>query len=228
MFAEFGVLNYLTYLVGAIFIILVPGPNTFFVLKTGIAHGVKKGYLAAAGVFIGDAVLMFLAFAGVATLIKTTPVLFNVVRYLGAIYLLWLGGKMLYAVLTQRDGQSDASAEPASAILKRSLTLSLTNPKAILFYVSFFVQFIDVNAKTPGVAFFILALAVIACNTASTVSLPALREKFAFPVVGVVPAIKPAASAFAVSSPRRAKSADRIEGAIKYCFIRISLKFIWS
>ena len=63
-----------------------------------------------------------------ATLIKTTPVLFNVVRYLGAIYLLWLGGKMLYAVLTQRDGQSDASAEPASAILKRSLTLSLTNP----------------------------------------------------------------------------------------------------
>lgn len=119
-------------------------------LKTGIAHGVKKGYLAAAGVFIGDAVLMFLAFAGVATLIKTTPVLFNVVRYLGAIYLLWLGGKMLYAVLTQRDGQSDASAEPASAILKRSLTLSLTNPKAILFYVSFFVQFIDVNAKTPA------------------------------------------------------------------------------
>lgn len=158
MFAEFGVLNYLTYLVGAVFIILVPGPNTFFVLKTGIAHGVKKGYLAAAGVFIGDAVLMFLAFAGVATLIKTTPVLFNVVRYLGAIYLLWLGGKMLYAVLTQRDGQSDASADPASAILKRSLTLSLTNPKAILFYVSFFVQFIDVNAKTPGVAFFILAL----------------------------------------------------------------------
>lgn len=68
MFAEFGVLNYLTYLVGAVFIILVPGPNTFFVLKTGIAHGVKKGYLAA-GVFIGDTVLMFLAFAGVATLI---------------------------------------------------------------------------------------------------------------------------------------------------------------
>lgn len=98
MFAEFGVLNYLTYLVGAIFIILVPGPNTFFVLKTGIAHGVKKGYLAAAGVFIGDAVLMFLAFAGVATLIKTT----RSVQYRalpGAIYLLWMGAKMLYAVL---------------------------------------------------------------------------------------------------------------------------------
>ena len=101
---------------------------------------------------------MFLAFAGVATLIKTTPVLFNIVRYLGAIYLLWMGGKMLYAVLTQRDGHSSSDSEPGSGILKRSLTLSLTNPKAILFYVSFFVQFIDVNAKTPGLAFFILAL----------------------------------------------------------------------
>jgi threonine/homoserine/homoserine lactone efflux protein len=54
------------------------------VLKTGIGHGVKKGYLAATGVFIGDAVLMFLAWAGVAALIQTTPVLFNIVRYLGA------------------------------------------------------------------------------------------------------------------------------------------------
>ncbi|EHM47594.1 MAG: leucine efflux protein LeuE [Yokenella regensburgei] len=158
MFAEFGVLNYWTYLIGAIFIILVPGPNTLFVLKTGIAHGVKKGYLAALGVFVGDAVLMFLAYAGVATLIKTTPVLFNIVRYLGAMYLLWLGGKMLYATLTQRGKQQEEGAEPGSAILKRALVLSLTNPKAILFYVSFFVQFIDVNAASAGTAFFILAV----------------------------------------------------------------------
>lgn len=73
MFAEFGVLNFWTYVVGAFFIVLVPGPNTLFVLKTGIGHGVKKGYLAALGVFIGDAVLMFLAWAGVAALIQTTP-----------------------------------------------------------------------------------------------------------------------------------------------------------
>ncbi|WHP33332.1 leucine efflux protein LeuE [Trabulsiella odontotermitis] len=158
MFAEFGVLSYWTYLIGAIFIILVPGPNTFFVLKTGVAHGIRKGYLAALGVFIGDAVLMFLAYAGVATLIKTTPVLFNIVRYLGAMYLLWLGGKMLYATLTQRDKHMSDGTEPGSAILKRALVLSLTNPKAILFYVSFFVQFIDVNAASPGIAFFILAL----------------------------------------------------------------------
>lgn len=59
MFAEFGVLNYWTYLVGAIFIVLVPGPNTLFVLKNSVGSGIKGGYLAACGVFIGDAILMF-------------------------------------------------------------------------------------------------------------------------------------------------------------------------
>ncbi|MDF7681055.1 leucine efflux protein LeuE [Enterobacteriaceae bacterium ESL0689] len=158
MFAEYGVLNYLTYLPGAIFIVLVPGPNTFFVLRTGIAYGIKRGYLAAMGVFIGDAVLMLLTFAGVATLIKTTPLLFNIIRYLGAIYLLWLGVKILYSVVACQKDEADSGAETERTILKRALTLSLTNPKAILFYVSFFVQFIDVHSATPGVAFFILAL----------------------------------------------------------------------
>ncbi len=47
MFAEYGVLNYWTYLVGAIFIVLVPGPNTLFVLKNSVSSGMKGGYLAA-------------------------------------------------------------------------------------------------------------------------------------------------------------------------------------
>jgi len=158
MFADLGVLNFWTYVVGAIFIVLVPGPNTLFVLKTGIGHGVKKGYLAASGVFIGDAVLMFLAWAGVAALIQTTPVLFNIVRYLGAFYLLWLGGKMLWSVARHSQQGESGGMEPAKTIMKRSLVLSMTNPKAILFYVSFFVQFIDVNAQNTGVAFMILAV----------------------------------------------------------------------
>ena len=59
MFAEYGVLNYWTYLVGAIFIVLVPGPNTLFVLKNSVSSGMKGGYLAACGVFIGDAVTSY-------------------------------------------------------------------------------------------------------------------------------------------------------------------------
>lgn len=101
---------------------------------------------------------MFLAYAGVATLIKTTPVLFNIVRYLGAFYLLYLGAKILYATLTSKGRAAAETVVPFGAIFKRALILSLTNPKAILFYVSFFVQFIDVNAPHTGASFFILAI----------------------------------------------------------------------
>lgn len=97
----------------------------------------KGGYLAACGVFIGDAVLMFLAWAGVATLIKTTPILFNIVRYLGAFYLLYLGSKILYATLKGKNSETKSDEPQYGAIFKRALILSLTNPKAILFYVSF-------------------------------------------------------------------------------------------
>lgn len=157
MFAEYGVVSYWSYFIGAIFIILVPGPNTFFVLKSSIAGGLKNGYVAASAVFIGDAVLMFLAWAGVAALIKTTPVLFNIVRYLGAFYLLWLGIKMLYSTFVASHKSAGEQDVQRGDVFKRALILSLTNPKAILFYVSFFVQFIDVNYANPGMSFFILA-----------------------------------------------------------------------
>ena len=122
MFAEYGVLNYWTYLVGAIFIVLVPGPNTLFVLKNSVSSGMKGGYLAACGVFIGDAVLMFLAWAGVATLIKTTPILFNIVRYLGAFYLLYLGSKILYATLKGKNSEAK-SDEPQYVLTPKSWTV---------------------------------------------------------------------------------------------------------
>lgn len=158
MFAEYGVLNYWTYLVGAIFIVLVPGPNTLFVLKNSVGRGVKGGYLAACGVFIGDAILMFLAYAGVATLIKTTPVLFNIVRYLGAFYLLYLGAKILYATLTSKGRAATETVVPFGAIFKRALILSLTNPKAILFLCFLFLcNLLMLLRRILACHFFILA-----------------------------------------------------------------------
>jgi leucine efflux protein len=64
---------------------------------------------------------------------------------------------MLWSVVNRQKNAHESGPEPASMIMKRSLVLSLTNPKAILFYVSFFVQFIDVNAQSTGTSFLILA-----------------------------------------------------------------------
>ncbi|MEQ4923528.1 leucine efflux protein LeuE [Proteus hauseri] len=154
---QFGVLNIWTYLAGMFFIIIVPGPNSLYVLKTSASRGVAAGYRAALGVFIGDAILIFLAFIGVASVIKASPLLFTIVRFLGAFYLLYLGIKIIYVNFFSREKNSAEAMSLQEHVFRKALTLSLTNPKAILFYISFFVQFIDFNYAHTGLSYLILA-----------------------------------------------------------------------
>ncbi|QAV24508.1 leucine efflux protein LeuE [Proteus hauseri] len=154
---QFGVLNIWTYLAGMFFIIIVPGPNSLYVLKTSASRGVTAGYRAAFGVFIGDAILIFLAFIGVASVIQASPLLFTIVRFLGAFYLLYLGVKIIYANFFSQKKNSVEAINLQEHVFRKALTLSLTNPKAILFYISFFVQFIDFNYAHTGLSYLILA-----------------------------------------------------------------------
>ncbi len=157
MFESLGVVNVWTYLVGLFFIIIAPGPNSIYVLRTGASRGVGPGYKAALGVFVGDAILIFFAYLGIASLIRTTPLLFTLVRYLGAIYLLYIGVKILHAnFIANQEGRASA-VNPGERCFTKALTLSLTNPKAILFYVSFFVQFIDFSYAHTWLSYLVLA-----------------------------------------------------------------------
>ncbi|HGN0868685.1 TPA: leucine efflux protein LeuE [Providencia alcalifaciens] len=161
MFENLGVLNFWTYLAGLVLIIIVPGPNSLYVLKSSTSRGTNAGYRAAIGVFTGDAILIFLSFIGVASVIKASPTLFTIVRYLGAAYLLYLGCKILYATFWQKKSLS-AGVEQIEVrkenYFTRALVLSLTNPKAILFYISFFIQFIDFNYSHAWVPYMVLAV----------------------------------------------------------------------
>ncbi|MEV4461232.1 leucine efflux protein LeuE [Microbispora sp. NPDC049633] len=173
----FGITNIWTYVVGSFLIILLPGPNSLFVLSTAAQRGVRQGYRAAAGVFAGDSVLMILSAAGVASLLKSTPVLFSIVKYSGAVYLAWIGFGMLRGAwrslrasragaagqVTEASEATEAveAAVPAAADpFRKAFTISLLNPKAILFFVAFFVQFVDPSYGAPALSFLILALIV--------------------------------------------------------------------
>jgi leucine efflux protein len=165
MLSELGVVNLWTYVIGAIFIILVPGPNTIFVLTTSVRKGIKNGYQAAFGVFLGDAILMFCAFIGVASLIQASPMLFTVIKYAGASYLFYLGTKILYANFVKKESLNQEEIKlTKESSFKKAVLLSVTNPKAILFFVSFFVQFVDPSYANPAVPFLILAGILELCS----------------------------------------------------------------
>jgi leucine efflux protein len=157
-----GITNPWTFLVGTVAIVLLPGPNTLFVLSVAGRCGVRAGYRAAAGVWIGDSVLMTLSAAGAASLLHAYPALFLVVKWAGAGYLAYVGLRQVISSW-RRSASSSPSSSPAvagAAVFRRSIVVSLLNPKAILFFVSFFVQFVDPSYGYPAVSFLILGLIV--------------------------------------------------------------------
>jgi leucine efflux protein len=154
-----GVTDIWTYVLGTAAIILLPGPNSIVVLTTAARHGVKAGYRAAAGVFIGDWVLMGAAALGVASLLRAYPPVFTVIKYAGAAYLAYVGITMaISAFRRRRSAPSPAPVEgPVRRPFRRALVISLLNPKAILFVISFFIQFLDPTYPHPALSFLLLA-----------------------------------------------------------------------
>ncbi|MBO4163806.1 leucine efflux protein LeuE [Micromonospora antibiotica] len=162
-----GITDIWTYVLGTVAIVLLPGPNSLFVLSTAAKRGVAVGYRAAGGVFLGDAVLMFLSAAGVASLLKAYPPLFLVIKYAGAAYLGYVGLTMLRAAWQRWRARHDPAAprlidaaEPAAlrSPFRKALVISLLNPKAILFFISFFIQFVDPGYAWPALSFLLLGL----------------------------------------------------------------------
>ncbi|MEW1779118.1 leucine efflux protein LeuE [Streptomyces sp. NPDC086777] len=160
----FGVIDLPTYLAGLVLIVLLPGPNSLYVLSVAARQGIRAGYTAAAGVWCGDTVLMTLSAAGVASLLKANAVLFGIVKYAGAGYLTWLAIGMLraaWAMWRSRKQQAVEQTAPAAVPAherpyRRALVISLFNPKAILFFIAFFVQFVDPAYAYPAISFVVL------------------------------------------------------------------------
>ncbi|MFF0194843.1 leucine efflux protein LeuE [Streptomyces anulatus] len=169
-----GVTDLPTYLAGLALIVLLPGPNSLYVLSVAARRGVRTGYTAAAGVWTGDTVLMTLSALGAASLLQTTPLLFAIVKYAGAAYLTWMAIGMLRAAVSlwrerhrrtaelvetvETAGAAEASGAtgPMERPYRRALVVSLINPKAILFLISFFVQFVDPGYAYPALSFLLL------------------------------------------------------------------------
>ncbi|MFG2903955.1 leucine efflux protein LeuE [Kitasatospora sp. NPDC048286] len=158
-----GVNDLATYVLGALVIILLPGPNSLYVLSVAARKGIRTGYRAAAGVFLGDLTLISLTSLGAASLLKANPAVFAVVKFGGAAYLLWIGYGMLRAARqlwrerrAEADPTGEAAPESTENPFRRALVISLLNPKAIIFLLSFFTQFVDPSYGRPALSFALL------------------------------------------------------------------------
>ncbi|TDQ56489.1 leucine efflux protein [Mesocricetibacter intestinalis] len=158
-----GITDPITYLIGVITIILLPGANTMFSLTVAGRYGIAEGYKAAAGILLGNSVLMAISALGGASLLMAIPHLFELLQMLGCGYLTYIGVKMLYAGLGRwhnNGGRVKAVPTPVKSvrhIFRQAFLLSLLNPQTIFFFLSFFVQFVDRHYSQPILSFFLLA-----------------------------------------------------------------------
>lgn len=151
-----GVTDYPAFVVAFIIFLLIPGPGNLVLITSTTKGGIRGGFAAALGVILGDQVLSWMALAGLAAVLATSPVAFEAVQWLGALYLFWLGAKMLLA----KPGAAPVLNIKPYHYLRQALVITLLNPKAIVFYMAFFPLFVDPVQNRGLVTFAFLAATI--------------------------------------------------------------------
>ena len=130
------------FLLAGLALFLSPGPNMAFVLSHGVAHGPRGGFAAALGISSADLVHTLFAATGVTALVAAWPPSFELLRYAGAVYLLWLA---VQALRSSGGLPAGARVQPSAfaRIVRMAFLNNLVNPKALLFFMVFLPQFVD-------------------------------------------------------------------------------------
>ncbi len=142
----FDIQNYASFIAAIVVFQLAPGPGTVVILTATARDGPGAGFGAVAGTLLGDLLFMIGAVLGLAAVIHANPNVFVALQWFGAGYLVWLGVQML------RAPSASAGAPPQPGKGKwfyclQAFTICLTNPKAVLFFFSFFPLFMRVDAS---------------------------------------------------------------------------------
>jgi homoserine/homoserine lactone efflux protein len=132
---------YLAYVLACAVITLIPGPTVTVIIANSLAHGTRAGLLNVAGTQLGLALMMGILVVGLSSVIAAMGWLFDWVRIAGAIYLAWIGWKLLRA--PDALGEAKNVAVPRGGFVLQGLLVLMSNPKALLWFGAFIPQFVD-------------------------------------------------------------------------------------
>jgi len=156
-------LNIALILIAGLVVMASPGPATLAIAGTSMSSGRLYGLATALGIITGSITWSIIAALGLGAVMMSNVWMFDVLRYLGAGYLLFLALKSARSALTV--SKSNVLAQPETSFIKaysKGLLLHLTNPKAILFYGSLYAIGIPAGVKIGGIALVIFALGFLA------------------------------------------------------------------
>lgn len=154
----YGIINYEVFLLTGILLNLIPGADTMYVMGRSISQGRNAGIYSVYGIISGSLIHTLLVAFGLSIILTKSLLLFNIIKIVGVIYLVYLGIKMLLDKSNVNfSAASESNKQNISKIFTQGLLTSLTNPKVSLFFIAFLPQFIDKKASGP-IPFIILGL----------------------------------------------------------------------
>ncbi|MEK8025457.1 LysE family translocator [Pseudaquabacterium rugosum] len=171
----YGIHDYPGFVLAVIVFLAIPGPGNLALITSTGQGGVRGGLAAAGGVIAGDQLLMWTAVAGLAAVLSASPRLFHLLQWGGAVYLAWLGLKMLRA----RPGAAPTLQMRPGHWFRQSMTITLLNPKAVMFYMAFFPLFVDPATHRGLPTFALMAVTIATLTLAYCAIVIALTRHFA-------------------------------------------------
>ena len=161
-----GIIHFETFILTGVLLNLTPGNDTIFILTKSISQGKKAGIVSALGIATGSVVHTLLAAFGLSIIIAKSIFVFNIIKFAGAAYLLYMGYKMLTDKSPLNSGRvAESKFVDFWKIYRGGILTNVLNPKVALFFIAFLPQFIDTTVSTSVWPFLILGTTFIITGT---------------------------------------------------------------
>jgi RhtB (resistance to homoserine/threonine) family protein len=165
-----GITSFTLFLAAVFLLNVTPGPDTAYIVGRSVAQGRGAGIVSALGISAGCIVHALACAFGLTALLAASATAFTVVKFAGAIYLIYLGVRLLLAkpdVDSPKVEQGGARSAPKSLrqLFTQGFVTNVLNPKVVLFFVSFFPQFVATDSPNKVLAFLALGLVFVVMST---------------------------------------------------------------
>jgi threonine/homoserine/homoserine lactone efflux protein len=137
--------NLVLFAGAALVLLLIPGPAVLYIVGRSVAQGRTAGLVSVLGIHTATFIHVLAAALGLSVLLLSSALAFNIVKYAGAAYLVWLGLRKIFGPAEPTGANGELLAYSHAKLLRDGFVVNLLNPKTALFFFAFLPQFVDVG-----------------------------------------------------------------------------------
>lgn len=164
---DFGITNLGLFCLAVMLLNITPGPDTAYIVGRSVAQGRKAGLISALGISAGCMVHAFASAFGLTAIIAASPMAFQIIKYAGGAYLVYLGARMLFSKPAAHSARPAAinTHKSVHSLFGQAMLTNILNPKVVLFFLSFFPQFVSHDSQHQTIALLILGAIFVLLST---------------------------------------------------------------